>query len=490
MKKLADIIENVVLKQISGKTEIFVYGLTEDSREVKEGYLFAAISGTRQDGHLFIDNAISAGAAAIICEDMPANKADHVCYIQVENSAAVLGCLTSAFYGHPSRFMKIIGVTGTNGKTTIATLLHRLFMQLGYLCGLISTIEYKTGNESSVSTHTTPDAIKLNALLAQMLQSGCQYVFMEVSSHGLVQHRVSGIRFAGGVFSNISHDHLDFHHNFDNYLDAKKSFFDQLTPEAFALVNKDDRRGLVMIQNTSARKFTYAINTFADFKGRVLESSFDGLLLELDDIQLHTFLIGDFNASNLLAIYATAILLGADKDEVLRAISTLKAAEGRFDIVKDPNVGVYGIVDYAHTPDALEKVIDTINNIRTHNEKLITIIGCGGDRDKLKRPKMTAVACEKSDRVILTSDNPRTENPDMILADMKAGIGPQYVRKTLSITDRKEAIKTACMMADAGDIILLAGKGHEKTQEIKGVKYPFDDKEILRDCLALITSKN
>lgn len=476
--------------KIIGFCDSNAMGITGDSREVKDGYLYAAIKGTVNDGHQYIGNAIESGAIMILCSTVPSELKNGVVYIVVENVSEAVAYCASAFYDYPSRKLKIVGVTGTNGKTTVCTLCYQLFMSLGIKCGLISTIVYRIGNETLESTHTTPDAMHLNKLLALMVENGCQIVFMEVSSHGVVQNRITGIDFAGGVFTNITHDHLDYHITFDNYIEAKKTFFDRLPPTAFALANKDDRRGNVMLQNTSAKRFTYAVHTIADFKGRVLENSFDGLYLELDDTQVHTFLIGEFNASNLLAIYSIATLLGYDKDTILPALSNLKAAEGRFEVIRNNNINVLGIVDYAHTPDALEKVLVTINDIRTRNEQLITIVGCGGDRDKTKRPKMANVAASLSDKIILTSDNPRSENPDSIIEDMKSGIEPQHIRKTLSITDRKEAIRTACMLANHGDIILLAGKGHEKTQEIAGVKYPFDDRATLRNCLDLITNKN
>ena len=479
MPLLSNILYKVSLKEVYGSTNRVVEHLCLDSRSVQPNSLFAAIVGTQSDGHTYISSAIQKGATAILCEVMPETIDDSVTYIRVENVALALGTIADNFYGNPSSQMRVIGVTGTNGKTTTATLLYNLFQKLGYSTGLISTIQYFINHQVYDSTHTTPDAIQLNRLLSEMVNEGCTYCFMEVSSHAMVQYRVSGIHFAGGIFTNITHDHLDFHGTFDNYIKAKKSFFDMLPASAFALVNVDDRNGRVMLQNTAAKQYTYALKGVADFKAKILENSFTGLVLLVDGQEVHTHLIGEFNTYNLLAAYSAAMLLLDDKIGILTQLSALNAAEGRFESLSNPQRTITGIVDYAHTPDALEKVLQTINQIRTKNEQLITIIGCGGNRDKTKRPIMAKVACELSDKVILTSDNPRFEDAEAIIADMKAGVGPQYSSKTIAITNRREAIKTACLLAKKGDIILVAGKGHEKYQEINGIRHHFDDKEEL-----------
>lgn len=480
MPLLRDILYKVALKEVSGNTNKPIEHICSDSRLVQANTLFAAITGTQTDGHNFINKALQLGATAILCQVVPDELQDEVTYIKVDDTAYALGIIADNFYGNPSSKLKLVGVTGTNGKTTTATLLFKLFRKLGYQTGLISTIKYCINEEILDASHTTPDTLKLNQLLNQMVENGCTHCFMEVSSHAMVQHRVSGITFSGGIFTNITHDHLDFHGTFSNYLKAKKSFFDMLPANAFALTNADDRNGQVMLQNTSALKQTYALKQPANFKAKILENTFNGLVLLLDGVEVHTLLIGEFNAYNLLAVYGAAMLLGEDKLTVLTLLSSLTTAEGRFDYVSDYQRNITGIVDYAHTPDALQKVLETINQLRTKNEQLITVVGCGGNRDRAKRPIMAKVACELSDKVILTSDNPRNENPDEIINEMKTGVAPQYAGKTLAITNRRDAIKTACMLAQKGDIILVAGKGHETYQEINGIRHHFDDKEELR----------
>lgn len=459
--------------------DMSVNQLQTDSRRVQVGDMFFAIRGTTADGHAYISKAIAKGATAIVCEILPAEIASSIAYVQVANTAEALALAACQYYNHPSSQLKLVGITGTNGKTTTATLLFNLFRQLGYNAGLISTIRYCINNDSTDASHTTPDALTLNKLLADMVAKGCDYCFMEVSSHALVQNRVTGLQFTGGIFSNITHDHLDYHGTFDNYIRAKKAFFDQLPASAFALVNIDDKRGKIMVQNTKARVVTYALKNFADIKGRILENNIDGLVMQIDDTEVHARLIGEFNAYNLLAIYGAATLLYPHRKEVLEVLSNLTSAEGRFDYVRLAGVPLVGIVDYAHTPDALQNVLDTINNTKQSHQHLITLVGCGGDRDRAKRPIMAKTAADLSDKVILTSDNPRTEDPDAILADMQTGIVAEQRYKVLTIANRREAIKTATMLAQPGDIILLAGKGHEKYQEIMGVKHHFDDKEEL-----------
>jgi UDP-N-acetylmuramoyl-L-alanyl-D-glutamate--2,6-diaminopimelate ligase len=416
---------------------------------------------------------------------MPAELKEGVVYVQVESSAAAAGYMAHNFYGQPSEKVQLIGVTGTNGKTTIATLLFKLFTSLGYKCGLLSTVQNHIGNEIVPATHTTPDAISLNAMLQQMVNSGCTHVFMEPSSHAIHQHRITGLKYAGGLFSNITHDHLDYHKTFDEYIRVKKSFFDSLPSDAFAISNADDKRGQVMLQNTHARKYLYSLRTMAEFKGKILENSLTGLVMTINDQEVHFRLIGEFNAYNLLAVYGAAVCLGEDKQEVLRCLSEITGAEGRFDYIISPNQKVIGIVDYAHTPDALLNVLATIKKLREGHEQIITVVGCGGDRDKTKRPVMAEVTCEHSDRVVFTSDNPRSEDPLQILAEMETGLNTAAKRKYVSVPDRKEAIKLAVSMAKPGDIILIAGKGHEKYQEIKGVKHPFDDKQVMREMFEL-----
>ena len=483
--QLQEVLYGVGIKSLVGSTGLEVTALEFDSRKAGRGDVFFAIKGTLSDGHDYIDTTINAGVRVVVCEDLPGSLKEGITYVQVQSTSAALGIMASNFYGNPSSKLQLIGITGTNGKTTIATLLFKLFHKLGYKVGLISTVQNQVGDEIVPATHTTPNPIALNKLLQQMLDAGCTYCFMEVSSHAVVQHRIAGLTFVGGVFSNITHDHLDFHLTFDNYIKAKRGFFDALPKSAFALTNTDDKNGMIMLQNTKASKKTYALKQLADFRAKIIENSFNGLHLDIDDADVFFKLVGSFNAYNLLAVYGTAMLLGQERLSVLTELSNLTGAEGRFDYVVFGQ-NIIGIVDYAHTPDALQNVLNTIQNIRKGTEQVITIIGCGGDRDKTKRPIMAQVACDWSDRVILTSDNPRTEEPQAILADMQKGISPTNQRKSLTIPDRKEAIKTACFLAKPGDIILLAGKGHEKYQEINGVRHHFDDKEVLIDQFNLI----
>lgn len=485
MKLLSDIIYKVRLEEIIGSTHMAISSVTFDSRKVKKDSLFVATKGTAVDGHEFITKAIESGAIAIVCEELPATRSENVTYVKVTDSSYALGIIACNFFDNPSEKLKLVGITGTNGKTTTVTLLFNLFKSLGYSAGLISTVENKINNTVIPATHTTPDALALNELLTAMYAQGCEYVFMEVSSHAVVQHRITGLSFSGAIFSNITHDHLDYHKTFDEYIKAKKGFFDQLPNNAFALVNRDDRNGMIMLQNTKAQKHTYSLQTMADFKCKILENQLNGLLLSIDNVEVWVKLIGTFNAYNVLAVYAAAILLKQNKTNVLTALSNLNSVEGRFQYIKSPK-GVIGIIDYAHTPDALKNVLETIKDLRTGNEQVITIVGCGGDRDSAKRPVMAAIACEYSNKVILTSDNPRSEDPEAILDQMQKGVNPVDAKKTLRITDRKEAIKTACSISNAGDIILIAGKGHEKYQEIKGVKQPFDDFEIFRETIKIL----
>lgn len=483
---LRDILYNVSIQAVHGNNDITVNELRIDSRAVSQGDVFIAIRGVHADGHAYISKAIEQGAAAIICETLPETLQQQVCYVVVGDSTAACGVMADNFYKHPSRQLQLVGVTGTNGKTTIATLLFRLFTQLGYKCGLLSTVQNQIGDTVIPATHTTPDAISLNALLARMVEEGCQYAFMEVSSHAVHQQRIAGLKFAGGIFSNITHDHLDYHKTFDEYIRVKKSFFDGLPNTAFAITNIDDKRGNVMLQNTKARKAAYSLRSMADFKGKILENNLTGLIMQIGEQEVHFRLIGEFNAYNLLAVYGAGVLLGQDKHTVLQALSNLQGAEGRFDYILSANEKVMGIVDYAHTPDALLNVLATIKNLRKGNEQVITVVGCGGDRDRAKRPVMAQVAAEHSDRVILTSDNPRSEEPEAIIHEMEAGVPVHQRKKVLSITDRKEAIKTAISLANPEDIILVAGKGHEKYQEIKGVKHPFDDKAVLQEMMKMM----
>jgi UDP-N-acetylmuramoyl-L-alanyl-D-glutamate--2,6-diaminopimelate ligase len=487
MKLLSDILYKTGIVEVLGSTNIAINGIAFDSRKVERHGLFIAVKGETVDGHDFIDKAIELGAIAIVCERLPEVLKERVNYIKVKDSALALGYIASNFYDNPSNALKLVGVTGTNGKTTTVTLLYRLFMKLGYSTGLLSTVENKIDTETIPATHTTPDAIQLNALLRQMVDNGVEYCFMEVSSHAVVQHRVTGLHFVGGIFTNITHDHLDYHKTFDAYIKAKRGFFEMLPEDAFALVNRDDRNGTVMIQNSKAQRKTYSLQSMSDFKGKIVESGFSGMLLNIDGQEVWLTLIGGFNAYNILAVYGAARLLGQDMLKVLTAISSLEAPEGRFQFIKSEN-NITAVVDYAHTPDALSNVLKTIKDIRIGNEQVITVIGCGGDRDAAKRPLMANIACDFSNRVILTSDNPRSEDPEAIISEMKTGIGPLCIKRCLSIIDRREAIKTACALANPGDILLIAGKGHEKYQEIKGVKYPFDDMEIIKETFDLLNN--
>ena len=482
MKALTDLLRDVNIKQIKGASDTIISGITYDSREVKAGSMFFAVKGTRVDGHRYIPQVIEKGAIAIVCEDFPENLNDGITYIQVADSSYSSGTIASNWFGNPSKKLKLVGITGTNGKTTTVTLLFNLFRELGYHTGLLSTILNRIDDEIIHSTHTTPDAIQLNFLLEHMVANGCSYCFMEVSSHSIVQNRIAGLTFTGGIFSNITLDHLDFHKTFDEYLKAKKRFFDELPSTAFALTNLDDRNGMVMLQNTKATKHTYSFQKMADFKGRIIEAPLDGLHLDLDGNEIWCRLVGRFNGYNLITVYATGVLLEQDPLEVLTILSNLESVEGRFDYIKSPQ-GIIGIVDYAHTPDALQNVLETINQLRKGNEMLITVVGCGGDRDKSKRPIMAKIAARLSDRVILTSDNPRSEVPEQIITEMLAGVEKEFARNVQNITDRHDAIRIACAMTRDNDIILIAGKGHEKYQDINGVKHPFDDKEILKKYL-------
>lgn len=486
MAVLQDILYKVHIRSVQGNLGVQVTDLQIDSRKVTAGSCFIAIKGTAQDGHNYIEAAVMKGATSIVAEQLPPALSGEVSYILVENSAVAAGYMSDNFYGSPSSKMKVVGVTGTNGKTTIATLLFKLFSGLGYKCGLFSTVQNQIADVVLSATHTTPDAVSINALMRQMLDKGCSHIFMECSSHAIQQHRITGLHFTGGIFSNITHDHLDYHKTFDEYVRVKKSFFDNLPSDAFAISNADDKRGLVMLQNTHAKKHLYSLRSLAEFKGKILENNLTGLLMNINEQEVHFRLIGEFNAYNLLAVYGAAICLGEEKQRILQVLSNLTGAEGRFDYIVSPGERIIGIVDYAHTPDALLNVLSTLKKLRQGHEKVITVVGCGGDRDKTKRPVMAEVACEHSDKVVFTSDNPRGEAPEDILKDMEAGLQPSLRRKYISIPDRKEAIKTAISLATKDDILLIAGKGHEKYQEIKGVKYPFDDKQVLTELFALL----
>ena len=466
-------------KCLQGQTDVPVESLCINSREAVPGSVFIAIEGHTVDGHQYITQALAGGASVIVAEHFENNISETATFIQVPDSAIAAGQLAAAFWDAPSSQLQLVGITGTNGKTTCATLLYQLFTALGYTCGLLSTVENKIAGETVFATHTTPDALSIQALLRRMADAGCTHVFMEVSSHAVDQQRIAGLQFAGGVFTNISHDHLDYHKTFDAYIKAKKGFFDSLPAGAFALTNADDKRGGVMLQNTAARKCTYSLREPATIKGQVLENNLIGLVMRIDNREVHFRLIGTFNAYNLLAVYGTATLLGEDPEVVLAALTGLEGAAGRFETVRSPLKGILGIVDYAHTPDALLNVLATISQLKKPGQRLITVVGCGGDRDREKRPVMGAAACEHSDTAILTSDNPRFENPDAILDEMEAELTPAQLSKSLRITDRRAAIKTACKMAAAGDLILIAGKGHETYQDVSGVKHPFDDRTIL-----------
>jgi UDP-N-acetylmuramoyl-L-alanyl-D-glutamate--2,6-diaminopimelate ligase len=483
---LQEILYKVAIRSVHGRLDIDVKDLQLDSRKVSRGSAFIAVKGTHTDGHEFIRSVESSFPSAIICEQMPSSLKDDITYIQVEDSAIASGLLAHNFFGQPSEKLKLIGVTGTNGKTTITTLLYKLFTSLGYTCGMLSTVENHIGNKTLSATHTTPDPISLNQLLHDMVVAGCEYVFMETSSHAIHQHRIGGLFYTGGIFSNITHDHLDYHKTFDEYIRVKKLFFDGLSSAAFALTNVDDKRGSVMLQNTAATKYTYSLKTAADFKGKILENNLTGLVMLVNDQEVHFRLIGEFNAYNLLAVFGAATCLGEEKSEILRNLSVLTGAEGRFDYMISPKEKIVGIVDYAHTPDALENVLSTIRKLRKNDERIITVVGCGGDRDKTKRPIMGVVACKLSDQVVFTSDNPRSEDAGTILKDMEAELNTAARRKFISIIDRREAIKTAVSLSHPADIVLVAGKGHEKYQEIKGIKRPFDDKAVLREVMEMM----
>jgi UDP-N-acetylmuramoyl-L-alanyl-D-glutamate--2,6-diaminopimelate ligase len=487
MTQLKDILYKVSLTSTYGDMGASVTSICFDSRKVGPDSLFVAVRGTVTDGHDYIGKAIDLGARVIVCERLPESITESVTFVTVKNSGHALGIIASNFYKNPSHKLKLTGVTGTNGKTTTVTLLYQLFTNLGYKTGLISTVENRVAGEIIPSTHTTPDPIQLNELLTKMVDGGCAYVFMEVSSHAVDQERIAGLKFSGAIFTNITHDHLDYHKTFENYIKAKKKFFDELPGEAFALVNADDKRGMVMLQNTKAAKHTFGVKKMTDFKAKVITNSIEGLELEVDGKNVWFKMIGDFNAYNLLGVYGTAVLLGQEPDEVLTQLSSLRGAPGRFELV-NPGSKIIAIVDYAHTPDALQNVLDTIAQFRTGNEQVITVVGCGGNRDKTKRPLMASIACRLSDKVVLTSDNPRDEDPIQIIQDMQTGIMPNETRKTLVIADREEAIKTACMMAKEKDIVLVAGKGHENYQEIRGVKHTFDDREVVERMLKMFTN--
>ena len=472
--KLKDIIKGIDC-EVRGDAGVEVENLQFDSRKVEKGTLFVAQPGTKVDGHDFIGKAVESGAVAVVCQQVPAGAPEGTTYVVTKDSSKALGEMAANFYGHPSRSLKLIGITGTNGKTTTVTLLHRMFRMMGHHVGLVSTIVNKIDEEELATGHTTPDSLELNQLLRRMVDAGCDYCFMEVSSHAVVQQRIAGVEFAGGIFSNITHDHLDFHKTMANYIAAKKGFFDGLPATAWALVNIDDKNGRVMVQNTKAKVSTYGLNQMGDFHCKIIEEGFEGMHLGINGREVWCRLVGRFNAYNLLAIYGAAVLSGAKEDEVVRLLSTLEPAPGRFQYVSGS--GITAIVDYAHTPDALQNVIETIDAIRRPTQELITVVGCGGDRDKTKRPEMAQIACKGSDKLVLTSDNPRTEKPDSILDDMEAGLTAEQLSHTVRITDRRQAIRTACMMAREGDIILIAGKGHEKYQEVNGVRSHFDDVE-------------
>ena len=484
MKLLKDILYKAGIVEVVGSTNVAIMSMSFDSRKIEKDSLFVAVKGTQSDGHVYIKDVTGKGAIAVLCQDFPEELSEKITYVKVKDTTIALGIVAANFYDNPSEKIKLVGVTGTNGKTTTVTLLFNLFKKLGYKTGLLSTVKNQINSDVILSTHTTPDAIQLNALMRQMVDKGCTHCFMEVSSHAIVQNRISGVHFTGAVFTNITHDHLDYHKTFDEYIKAKKHFFDLLGSDAFALTNKDDANGDIMLQNTKATKKTYSLRSMADYKCKVVENQFNGLLLNIDNQEVWSKLIGSFNAYNLLAVYATAILLKEDKTNVLTTLSSLTSVEGRFQYIRNDN-GVIGIVDYAHTPDALVNVLKTIADIRTGNEQVITVVGCGGDRDAAKRPMMAKIACDMSNKVILTSDNPRSEEPEAIIKQMQKGVDGVNHKKTIAITDRSEAIKTACSYAKPGDIILVAGKGHEKYQEIKGVKHPFDDMLVLQENLKL-----
>ena len=481
--KLEDILKSINILESKGCINQEISGIHIDSRQVETGHLFVAVKGTQTDGHAYIGKAIENGASAIVCETFPQNLQENITYIKVTDTEDCVGKLATAFYDHPTEKLELIGVTGTNGKTTIATLLYNMFRKFGYKVGLISTVCNYIDGEAIPTEHTTPDPITLNKLLGRMADEGCKYAFMEVSSHSVAQKRIGGLKFAGGIFTNLTRDHLDYHQTVDNYLKAKKAFFDNLPKSAFALTNLDDKNGMVMVQNTKAKVCTYSLRSISDFKGKVLEDGFEGMLLDINNVEVNVQFIGRFNASNLLAVYGTACLLGKKPEDVLLALSVLQPVSGRFDALRSPR-GYSAIVDYAHTPDALVNVLSTIQEVLNGRGHVITVVGAGGNRDKGKRPIMAQEAVKQSDKVIITSDNPRFEEPQDIINDMLAGLNKDEMRKVLSIVDRKEAIKTACMLAQPGDAILVAGKGHENYQDIKGVKHHFDDKEVIREIFA------
>ena len=478
---LTDLIKNVNPVNVAGPTDIEITGINIDSRRIKDGHLFVAMRGTQVDGHKFIPKAVELGAKAVLCEDMPEQKADGVTYVQVASTEDAVGKAATAFYGDPSRKLRLVGVTGTNGKTTIATLLYNMFTKLGHKCGLLSTVCNYIVDEKVPADHTTPDPIELNELLARMVEAGCEYAFMECSSHAIAQKRIGGLHFTGGIFTNLTRDHLDYHKTFENYRDAKKAFFDSLPKSAFAITNADDKNGMVMVQNCKANIKTYSTRTVADFKGRIIECHFEGMYLDIDGHEVGVNFIGKFNVSNLLAVYGAAVMLGQQPEDVLVTLSTLHSVNGRLEPIHSPE-GYTAVIDYAHTPDALENVLNAIHDVLGGKGHVITVCGAGGNRDKGKRPLMAQEAVKQSDKVIITSDNPRFEEPQDIINDMLAGLNAQQMRKVLTIVDRKEAIRTACMMAQKGDVVLIAGKGHEDYQDIKGVKHHFDDHEVVREC--------
>ncbi len=486
-RSLQEILYRVRIGEVAGATDVEVKNIRFDSRKVGTGDLFVAVKGTEMDGHQFIPKVVEQGAVAVVCEDLPEDRADHVTYVKVRDAREALGHIASNYYGKPSSEIQLVGVTGTNGKTTTVTLLYELFRSLGYKVGLLSTVVNRIDTREALATLTTPDPVMINALLREMVDTGCAYCFMEVSSHALVQKRVTGLSFAGGVFTNITREHLDYHKDFEEYIRAKKILFDELPSGAFALVNNDDRNGKVMLQNTRAKQWSFGLKTAADFKAKILENRFSGLHLSIVGKDLHSSLIGSFNAYNLLAVYGVAVLLEEEEMEVLTHISSLKTVQGRFEYFKTEN-DVTAVVDFAHSPDALENVLKTIQEIRSGNEKVITVVGCGGDRDKQKRPEMARIACEYSDRVVLTSDNPRSEDPQVIIEEMKKGLDPTLAKKAFAIPDRREGIRMACSLAEDHDIVLVAGKGHEKYQEIKGERLPFDDMEVLRETFNALSS--
>lgn len=478
--KLQELVKGIDLKKIHGNMDVEINTVQFDSRKAGKGDLFVAQRGVNADGHLYINKAVEQGAEAVLCEELPETLANGVCYVLVEDSSQALGWIACNYYGNPSLNMKLVGITGTNGKTTTATLLYELVRFMGKKAGLLSTVCNYINDEKVEATHTTPDALAINQYMRRMADAGCEYCFMEVSSHSIHQKRIAGLDFDGAIFSNITHDHLDYHKTFKAYIEAKKAFFDNLPKHAYALTNADDKNGLVMLQNTVATKYTYSCRGTGDFNCKVIEKHLDGTLMKLDGNEVWTKFTGDFNAYNLLAVYSAACLLGLEKDDVLRCVSMLIPVSGRFETLMSPS-GIMAVVDYAHTPDAIENVLSTIKGLKGKNNLAITVVGAGGDRDKTKRPEMADAACRYSDRVILTSDNPRSEEPEAIIADMQAGVKEEYKKNVLAVTDRKEAIRAALMMASKGDIVLVAGKGHENYQDIKGVKYHFDDKEVIKE---------